>query len=147
MLCEMTLKMLRLRVSEPGWMLCCFFSLCRVRILFFSFLSHMSNWVVSFPKYQGAQLECRRSYLENSVQNYRPLPSKLGFRRMRTSSRLSPYPPSRVSKTTISPDQSRLSNAEIPQALAAPVLQEANLTINAMLSIDVLKLFSPVYGC
>ena len=139
--------MLRLRVSEPGWMPCCFFLLCRVRILFFSFLSHMSNWIVSFPKYQGAQLECRRSYLENSVQNYRPFPSKLGSRRMRSSSRLPPYPQSRVSKTTISLDQSRLSNAEIPQALAAPVLQEVIVAINAMLSIDVLKPFSPLYGC
>ena len=41
---------------------------------------------------------------EHSVQSYRPLPSELRSRRVRTSSRPSPCPQSRVSKMTISPD-------------------------------------------
>ena len=89
-----------------------------------------------------------QALLEQSVQSYRPLPSYLRSRRMRTSSRPSSYPQSRFSKRTISPDQSRPANAEVPQALAAPPLQEVKVNTNIRSSIapsiDVLKPCSPL---
>ena len=91
-----------------------------------------------------------QALLEHSVQSYRPLPSDLRPRRVRTSSRPSPYPQSRVSKTTISPDQARPCNIEeIEQALATPVLQEVKVNTNIKSStapsLEAIKPFSPIF--
>ncbi|KAF8814601.1 hypothetical protein BYT27DRAFT_7249906 [Phlegmacium glaucopus] len=85
-----------------------------------------------------------QALLEHSVQSYHPLPSELRSRRVRTSSRPSPYPQSRVSKTTISPDQTRPSNVEVQHSIATPVLQQININSNIMPSLDAIKAFSPL---
>ena len=80
-----------------------------------------------------------QALLEQSVQCYRPLPSDLRSRRVRTSSRPSPYPQSRVLKITILPDQTRPSNVEeVQKTLATPVLQEVKVNTNV-------KSFSPIF--
>ena len=92
-----------------------------------------------------------QALLEHSVQSYRPLPSDLRSRRVRTSSRPSPYPQSRVSKITISPDQTRPTNVveEVQKALATPVLQEVKVNTNAKSStapsLESIKPFSPIF--
>ena len=91
-----------------------------------------------------------QALLEHSVQSYRPLPSDLRSRRVRTSSRPSPYPQSRVSKITISPDQTRPSNVEdVPKALATPVLREVKVNTNVksstVPSLEAIKPFSPIF--
>jgi serine/arginine repetitive matrix protein 2 len=89
-----------------------------------------------------------QALLEHSVQSYRPLPSDLRSRRIRTSSRTSPYPQSRVTKVTISPEQIRPSNVAVQQVSAAPVLQEVHINANIMStapSLDALKPFSPLF--
>jgi serine/arginine repetitive matrix protein 2 len=91
-----------------------------------------------------------QALLEHSVQSYRPLPSDLRSRRVRTSSRPSPYPQSRVSKITISPDQTRPSNVEeVQKALATPVLQEVKVNTNVksstVPSLEAIKPFSPIF--
>ena len=91
-----------------------------------------------------------QALLEHSVQSYRPLPSDLRSRRVRTSSRPSPYPQSRVSKLTFSPDQTRPSNVdEVQKALATPVLQEVKVDTNAKSStapsLEAIKPFSPMF--
>jgi len=52
-----------------------------------------------------------QALLEHSLENYRPLPSELRPRRVRsrTHSRPSPYPQNRTAKSTISPDHMRPS--------------------------------------
>ncbi|KAF8148662.1 hypothetical protein B0H34DRAFT_802878 [Crassisporium funariophilum] len=90
-----------------------------------------------------------QALLEHSVQNYGPLPSDLRPRRIRsrTSSRPSPYPQARVSKMTISPDQTRPSNAELHRSFATPVLQQIPINTNRMTtapSLEALKPFSPL---
>ena len=91
-----------------------------------------------------------QALLEHSVQSYRPLPSDLRSRRVRTSSRPSPYPQSRVSKITISPDQTRPSNVEeVHKALATPVLKEVKVNTNVksstVPSLEAIKPFSPIF--
>ena len=91
-----------------------------------------------------------QALLEHSVQSYRPLPSELRSRRVRTSSRPSPYPQSRVSKITISPDQTRSTQAEeVQKTLATPVLQEVKVNTNAKSStapsLEAIKAFSPMF--
>jgi serine/arginine repetitive matrix protein 2 len=91
-----------------------------------------------------------QALLEHSVQSYGPLPSELRSRRVRTSSRTSPYPQSRVSKITISPDQIRPTHVEeVPKALATPVLQEVKVNMNvkssAVPSLEAIKPFSTMF--
>ena len=89
-----------------------------------------------------------QALLEHSVQSYHPLPSELRPRRVRTSSRASPYPQSRVSKVTISPDQTRPSEPEVQRAFATPVLQEVKVNTNLMPvapSLEAIKPFSPIF--
>jgi serine/arginine repetitive matrix protein 2 len=91
-----------------------------------------------------------QALLEHSVQCYRPLPSDLRSRRVRTSSRPSPYPQSRVSKITISTDQTRPSNVEeVQKAFAGtPVLQEVKVNANVtstVPSLEAIKPFSPLF--
>ena len=94
-----------------------------------------------------------QALLEHSVQCYRPLASDLRTRRVRTSSQPSPYPQSRVSKITISPDQTRPSNKveEVPKAFATPVLQEIKVNTNnvkpssVVPSLEAIKPFSPIF--
>lgn len=93
-----------------------------------------------------------QALLEHPVQCYRPLPSDLRSRRVRTSSRPSPYPQSRVSKITISPNQPRPSNVEEvhgQKALATPVLQEVKVNTNVKSStapsLEAIKPFSPIF--
>ena len=90
-----------------------------------------------------------QALLEHSVQCYRPLPSDLRSRRVRTSSRPSPYPQSRVSKITISPDQSRPSNVEVQKTLSTPILQEVKVNTNVKSStapsLESIKPFSPIF--
>ena len=91
-----------------------------------------------------------QALLEHSVQSYRPLPSDLRSRRVRTSSRPSPYPQSRVSKITLSPDQTRPSNVEeVQKTSATPVLQEVKVNTNVksstLPSLEAIKPFSPMF--
>ena len=91
-----------------------------------------------------------QALLEHSVQSYHPLPSELRSRRVRTSSRPSPYPQSRVSKITISPDQTRPSKVEeLEKTFATPVLQEVKVNTNAKSStapsLEAIKPFSPMF--
>ena len=91
-----------------------------------------------------------QALLEHSVQSYRPLPSDLRSRRVRTSSRPSPYPQSRVSKITISPDQTPPSNVEeVHKALATPVWKEFKVNMNVksstVPSLEAIKPFSPMF--
>ena len=89
-----------------------------------------------------------QALLDHSVQSYRPLPSDLRSRRVRTSSRPSPYPPSRVSKVTVSPERIRPSKPGVQQGLGTPVLKEVNINANVMStapSLDALKPFSPLF--
>ena len=91
-----------------------------------------------------------QALLEHSVQSYRPLPSELRSRRVRTSSRPSPYPQSRVSmpKITVSPDQIRPNVEEVQKALATPVLQEVKANTNvksSVPSLEAVKPFSPMF--
>ena len=91
-----------------------------------------------------------QALLEHSVQSYQPLPSDLRSRRVRTSSRPSPYPQSRVSKITISPDQTRLSNVEdVKKSFATPVLQEVKVNTNVKSStapsLEAIKPFTPLF--
>lgn len=90
-----------------------------------------------------------QALLEHSVQSYRPLPSELRSRRVRTSSRPSPYPQSRASKVTISPDPIRPSNVEVQQALPTPILQDVKINMNVKSStapsLEALKPFSPLF--
>ena len=91
-----------------------------------------------------------QALLEHSVQSYRPLPSDLRSRRVRTSSRPSPYPQSRVSKITISPDQTRPANVEeVQKSLATPVLREVKVNTNVKSStapsLEAIKTFSPIF--
>jgi hypothetical protein len=55
-----------------------------------------------------------QALLEHSVQSYRPLPYELHSRRVRTSSRASPYPQSRVSKFTSLPSVSFVPDSSFP---------------------------------
>ena len=73
-----------------------------------------------------------QALLDYSVQSYHPLPSDLRSCRVRTSSRPSSYPPSRVSKVTVSPERIHPSNPGVQQGLAMPVLQEVNINANVM---------------
>ncbi|KAF8959872.1 hypothetical protein BDZ97DRAFT_1666634 [Flammula alnicola] len=91
-----------------------------------------------------------QALLEHSVQTYGPLPSDLRPRRMRsrTSSRPSPYPQARISKGTLSPEQTRISNSIIDHQ-RTPVLQQkpVNKNIHMMAtapSLEALKPFSPL---
>jgi serine/arginine repetitive matrix protein 2 len=93
-----------------------------------------------------------RALLEHSVQSYGPLPSELRPRRVRsrTSSRPSPYPASRISKSSvttnnISKDQSQLDNM-LKSTPAVSVLRELPVCSNtsAAPTLDALKSFSPL---
>lgn len=148
MLCEMKLRLWWLRVSVPGWILHFRFSHYKVgyflSLVFFHFILLPSSAFQAPGSPAGMQ-----ALLEHSVQSYHPLPSELRSRRVRTSSRSSPYPQSRVSKMTLSPDQTRSSNVEVqqPPPLATPVLQQVHINQNIMPtapSLDVLKTFSPL---
>jgi serine/arginine repetitive matrix protein 2 len=91
-----------------------------------------------------------QALLEHSVQSYRSLSSDLCSRHVKTSSRTSPYPQSRGSKITISPDQTRPTNVEeVPKALATPVLQEVKVNSKAksstVPSLEAIKPFSPMF--
>ena len=92
-----------------------------------------------------------QAMLEHSVQNYGPLPSELCPRRVRTSSRPSPYP-QQSAKSTMLPEKTRSSFAELNKASFAdlkktPVLQPINSNKNIMAaapSLEALKPFSPL---
>ncbi|KAF8957811.1 hypothetical protein BDZ97DRAFT_2061970 [Flammula alnicola] len=88
--------------------------------------------------------------LKHSVQTYGPLPSDLRPRRMRsrTSSRPSPYPQARISKGTLLPEQTWISNSIIDYQ-RIPVLQQKPINKNIHMmttapSLEVLKPFSPL---
>ena len=108
-----------------------------------------------------------QAMLEHSVQNYGPLPSELRPRRVRTSSRPSPYP-QRSAKSTMSPEKTRSSFADLNKSSFAelnktsfadlnkasfanlnktPVLQPIKPNKNIMAaapSLEALKPFSPL---
>jgi len=92
-----------------------------------------------------------RALLEHSVQSYGPLPSELRPRRVRsrTSSRPSPYPASRISKSSVttntSKDHSQVNNTSKSTA-AIPVLRDLPVCSNTPVvpMLDVLKPFSPL---
>ncbi|KAF5312056.1 hypothetical protein D9619_003769 [Psilocybe cf. subviscida] len=95
--------------------------------------------------------ERMQALLAHSVQNFGPLPSELRPHRVRsrTSSRASPYPQSRVSKTNLSPEQSPHTITSKPSVTAqrTPVLQAKSLntqTTAAAPTLDALKPFSPL---
>lgn len=92
-----------------------------------------------------------QALLEQSVQNYGPLPSELRPRRMRsrTQSRPSPYPDPR--KIKVNQDQPSPSEASPPTpvfvpfkpSVLQPVVHDHNIMSPAP-TLDVLKPFSPL---
>ncbi|KAJ3505851.1 hypothetical protein NLJ89_g7200 [Agrocybe chaxingu] len=94
------------------------------------------------PPRQPAAMQ---ALLEHSVQCYGPLHSELRPPRGRTSSRPSPYPKARASKTTLSPDSANVPKVE--SSNTTPVLRNSALSPNVSiaLSLIVLKPFSPLF--
>ena len=122
-------------------------SMCVSCVFHFSFTKLLSSAFQAPGSPAGMQ-----ALLEHSVQSYQPLPSDLRSRRVRTSSRPSPYPQSRVSKITISPDQARPSkNVDVQQVFTTPVLQEVKVNTNIVVksstvpSLEAIKPFSPIF--
>ena len=91
-----------------------------------------------------------QALLEHSVQSYGPLPSELRPRRIRsrTSSRPSPYPQTRISKSTVSPMTTQDTLVQIPRNLDTSVLRPVNVNHNTSSSpptLDIIiKGFSPL---
>lgn len=91
-----------------------------------------------------------QALLEHSVQCYHPLPSDLCSHCIRTLSQPSPYPQSRVSKTTILLDQTCPSDVEeeVKKAFSMPVLQEVKVNMNitsAEPPLEAIKPFLPLF--
>src|SRR5258707_9046800 len=91
-----------------------------------------------------------RALLEHSVQSYGPLPSELRPRRVRsrTSSRPSPYPANRISKSSVTTNTLKdIQAANTPKSTTAiPVLRELPVfsNVSATPMFDELKPFSPL---
>ncbi|KAF9527941.1 hypothetical protein CPB83DRAFT_855475 [Crepidotus variabilis] len=89
-----------------------------------------------------------QALLEHSVQSFGPLPSELRIRtaRSRTSSRPSPYPHSRITKTTVSPDTTHANAYQVQSTIDIPALRPLRLDANtsAAPSLDVLKSLPPL---
>ncbi len=86
-----------------------------------------------------------RALLEHSVQSFGPLPSEFRPRRIRsrTTSRPSPYPQNRISKSTLSVDHLKVSQVETKESSTTPVLRSVPLSSNKPSVAPTLQAFKP----